>query len=130
MKELVRKQQAEEENSVATSNFSAPPCYGTIESGDTTSKSSEIHAERKQLSPLDYMTLVFNDPLAASARRDHMALAAATYLTKMAEAESKLVRKREGYTAIGKKDQRQERADKASREGIFAVPEPPLHFRS
>lgn len=68
------------------------------------------------LSPLEYMLQVMNDEYAEDARRDRMAQAAAPY-----------VHARKVADAPGKKEQRQEAAERASSEGKFAVrPAPKL----
>ena len=72
----------------------------------------ELHMEEGWLEPLEYMMQVINDPDAEQTRRDRMAIAAAPF--------------RHGRAAddrIGKKEQRQEAADRAAEK--FAVPAGP-----
>ena len=66
------------------------------------------------LSPLEYMLTVMNDRLVDEARRDKMAIAAAPYVHGRADA-----------VAPGKKEQRQENAQRASSGGKFGVPTAP-----
>ena len=73
----------------------------------------KAEAAAQNLSPLDYMLKVMNDPKADSVRRDRMAACAAPFVHPKA-GESK-----------GKKEQREERA-KAASSGKFAAGAPPL----
>lgn len=70
-------------------------------------------AKKVKLSPLDYMLKVINDETADPDRKDKLAIAAAQY-----------VHPRPG-TGPGKKQERQERANKAG-SGKFAPSAPPL----
>lgn len=63
-----------------------------------------VQTARGQMTPLDYMMQVINDPFADDARRDRMAQAAAPYVHPKAEAETQ-----------GKKAQRQAAAETAER---------------
>lgn len=76
----------------------------------TMANDESAHKPRKSFggkTPLEYMLSVMNDPVAEDARRDRMAMAAAPYIHgKAADA------------APGKKEQRQEAAEKAA--GKFA----------
>lgn len=76
-------------------------------------KAEIFEVERQNLSPLDYMLSVMNDPLADAVRRDRMAQAAAPY-----------VHAKPGDAPMGKKEERQEAANKAA-VGKFAVPAGP-----
>lgn len=76
-------------------------------------KAAIFEAERENLSPLDYMLSVMNDPSADPARRDRMAQAAAPY-----------VHAKPGDAPKGKKEERQEAANRAA-VGKFAVPDGP-----
>lgn len=67
----------------------------------------------ESLDPLAYMLRVMNDPGADDARRDRMAQAAAPY-----------VHAKPGETQRGKKEERQDAADRAA-AGKFAVPNAP-----
>lgn len=69
-------------------------------------------AKASELSPLDYMLQVMNDQDADDARRDRMAIAAAPF-----------VHAKPGDVAKGKKEERQEAAEKAASR--FSVPAPP-----
>lgn len=66
----------------------------------------------ENLTPLEYMLRVMNDPSEDKARRDRMAQAAAPY-----------VHAKPGEAAKGKKEERQEKAERAA--GRFAAPAPP-----
>jgi hypothetical protein len=80
---------------------------------DSEDRAALFAAERDNLSPLDYMLSVMNDPAADDGRRDRMAQAAAPY-----------VHAKPGDAPKGKKEERQEAADKAA-VGKFAVPAAP-----
>lgn len=70
--------------------------------------SSEIQsaAERLDLTPLEYMLDVINDPCAEQARRDRMALAAAPFVHgKIAE------------VGAGKKEQQKQKAEELAKSG-------------
>lgn len=69
-------------------------------------------AREVQMTPLEYMLAVMNDPDVDAARRDRMAIAAAPFVHARAEA-----------VAGGKKAQRQERAEQSAAEGLYAVPD-------
>jgi len=71
-------------------------------------------AAKQNMTPLEFMLSVMNDPIADEARRDKMAIAAAPYVHAKAEAEAK-----------GKKEQRQANAEKSASGGRFAVPTAP-----
>ncbi len=71
-------------------------------------------ARKLNMSPLEYMISVMNDPGESPERRDKMAIAAAPYVHAKAEAEAK-----------GKKEQRQANAEKSASGGRFAVPTAP-----
>ena len=74
-----------------------------------------VQMQRGQMTPLDYMMQVINDPFADDARRDRMAQAAAPYVHPRAEAE-----------APGKKAQREAAAKVAERgtdwEALLTAP--------
>ncbi len=72
-------------------------------------------ASADNLTPLDYMLKVMNDPTADKERRDRMAIAAAPFLHPR-EGEGK-----------GKKDEKAERAKKAG-SGKFAPSRPPVRL--
>ena len=76
-------------------------------------KAERIEAAAENLTPLDYMLKVMNDPQAEKERRDRMAQAAAPYIHARAG---------EG---VGKKDEKAERAERAA-QGKFAPGKPPL----
>lgn len=72
-------------------------------------------AEKLDLSPLEYMLHVMNDPAADKARRDRMAFAAAPY-----------VHGKPAEDSAGKKDQRKKAAEEvAGGKSVFAPPAPP-----
>lgn len=71
-------------------------------------------ATKSGMTPLEYMLAVMNDPAADNERRDRMAIAAAPYVHARADAEKK-----------GKKEQRQETAERSASSGRFAVPSAP-----
>ena len=75
-------------------------------------KAERIEAAAENLTPLDYMLKVMNDPQAEKERRDRMAQAAAPYIHARAG---------EG---VGKKDEKAERAERAA-QGKFAPGKPP-----
>jgi len=75
---------------------------------------ADREARKRDLSPLEYMLEVMNDPETPPDRRDRMAVAAAPYVHAKAEAEVK-----------GKKEQRQANAEKAANGGKFAAPTGP-----
>src|SRR5690242_1425804 len=81
--------------------------------------SDDAHPETQEpagnLTPLEYMLSVMNNPAAHPERRDRMAVAAAPYVHGRADAQ-----------ALGKKEKQQERAKEASR-GRFA-PRPTPSF--
>ena len=72
----------------------------------------KVEAIIEELTPLDYMLKVMNDPQAEKERRDRMAQAAAPYIHARAG---------EG---VGKKDEKAERAERAA-QGKFAPGKPP-----
>ncbi len=80
---------------------------------------------RKQKTPLEYMIDIMNDPNATPDRRDRMAIQAAALMCKQAEQEIRVKRGRPKEKPLGKKAERQERANKAAAEGIYAVPSGP-----
>lgn len=88
-------------------------------SGGTPTKAQVVseakrEAKKADMSPLEYMLSVMNDPEAEKERRDRMAQAAAPYVhSKAAEA------------APNKKEQRQANAEKSSSAGRFGVPTAP-----
>lgn len=71
-------------------------------------------ARKSGLTPLEYMLDVVNDEGADELRRDRMAVAAAPYVHPKA-----------GEVPLGKKEQRQVRAEEATSAGKFAVPSGP-----
>lgn len=72
-------------------------------------------AEKLNLTPLEYMLSVMNDPGEDKVRRDRMAVAAAPY-----------VHGRAADSAPGKKEQRQNAAEKVAAKGSkYAPPQPP-----
>lgn len=73
---------------------------------------SGVAVETENLTPLDYMLKVMNDPAADRDRRDRMAIAAAPFVHNRGDGK-------------GKKDERQERA-KSAASGKFATSSPPL----
>ena len=73
-------------------------------------------ARKGDLTPLDYMLQVMNDPDADETRRDRMAQAAAPY-----------VHAKPGETKPGKKEVALETAQVVGSSGRFAVPPPPKH---
>ena len=79
----------------------------------------------KQKTPLEYMVDVMNDPKATPDRRDRMAIQAAALMCKQAEQEFRVKRGGPKKKPLGKKAERQERANKAATVGIFAVPSAP-----
>ena len=74
-----------------------------------------IAGPKGELTPLDYMLAVMNDPAAETWRRDRMAIAAAAY---------KHGRPGAGQAA-GKKDRQAEAAGAAASSGRFATPAAP-----
>jgi len=90
------------------------PGAGRPRKGDETVKPAAVKREARavKLSPLDYMLAVMNDEDVDQARRDRMAQAAAPYVHPKMEAQAK-----------GKKEERQEAAERAA--GKFAPPQPP-----
>jgi len=72
----------------------------------------QSEADAANMTPLDYMLMVMRDPNADDVRSDRMAIAAAPFIHS---------RKGEGF---GKKEERDERAKKAS-AGKFAPSSPP-----
>lgn len=73
-------------------------------------------AERLNMTPLDYLLSVINDPAADKERRDRLAIAAAPYVHPRADLPP----------APGKKQQRQAAAGRAA-QGKFAPAAPPKH---
>jgi len=72
------------------------------------------NAKKGDLSPLEYMLGVMNDPTADAGRRDRMAVAAAPFCHgKAADDQS------------GKKAQRQANAEQSASAGKFAAPSAP-----
>lgn len=72
-------------------------------------------AEKMNLTPLEYMLSVMNDPEQDKGRRDRMAVAAAPY-----------VHGKPAEVAGGKKDQRKRAAEETATGGSkFAPPQPP-----
>lgn len=74
----------------------------------------ETEAAKAAQTPLEYMLSVMNDPKADNSRRDRMAVAAAPF-----------VHSRPGDAPKGKKEERQEAAERV--HGKYAVPQPPRH---
>lgn len=72
-------------------------------------------AKAKQLSPLEYMLSVMNDPRATRSRRDRMAQSAAPFVHKRTD---------EPEAKKGKKELQQEAAHRIA-TGRFEVPQPP-----
>lgn len=73
-----------------------------------------IPVERENLTPLEYMLRVMNDPNAAMDRRDKFAIAAAPYLHQKADEAAKT-----------KKEQKAETAAEVSENGKFSAAQPP-----
>ena len=80
---------------------------------DASPKAIEQSAKAEGKTPLEYMLSVMNDPGADDVRRDRMAQAAAPYVHAKADEVTK-----------GKKEERQEAANRAA-VGKFAVPAAP-----
>lgn len=72
-----------------------------------------IPVEHEQLTPLEYMLKVMNDPNAEKDRRDKMAIAAAQYIHSKVDSETK-----------GKKEEKAEAAEQAA-NGRFYASQPP-----
>ncbi len=71
-------------------------------------------AAAAQLSPLDYMLQVINDPTVDSERRDRVAMAAAPYVHPRKEA-----------VGAGKKEEKEAAAKTVAKAGKFASSPPP-----
>lgn len=80
----------------------------------------QVRAPGKKMSALEYMSSVFNDPTEDKERRYQAARDALPYMHmkpgEVAKADSK---------PKGKKQVRQETAEAASSEGLYAIPAPP-----
>lgn len=75
-----------------------------------------IPVKQEQLTPLEYMLRVMNDPNAERDRRDKMAIAAAQYMHVKADVKE---------AAKTKKEEQAQAADEASSNGMFIPTQPP-----
>jgi hypothetical protein len=89
----------------------------TGDAADSLTPDEKKDADAQELSPLEYMLKIMNDPNADKNRRDRMAQAAAPFVH---------ARKGEGS---GKKDEKDSKA-KAAAKGRFATSEPPSYLRA
>ena len=113
------------ESSIPVTTFVEPPLYGEIGAEVRPMEAEGKRGDGKQKTPLEYMIDVMNDPKATPDRRDRMAIQAAALMCKQAEQEIRVKRGRPKEKPLGKKAERQERANKAATEGIYAVPSGP-----